>query len=95
MAEETRAEPATGFDFVMDVPVEVRVEIGRKRLRIAEVLRLGAGSVVELDKASGESLDVYVNDRRIARGEAVVVGDRYGIRLTEVILADDRGRGLP
>jgi flagellar motor switch protein FliN/FliY len=75
--------------FVMDVPVELTVEIGRKTMRIGEILRLGPGSVLELDKASGEPLDVYANGRLIARGEAVVVGERYGVRLTEVLVMDD------
>jgi flagellar motor switch protein FliN/FliY len=75
--------------FVMDVPVELTVEIGRKVMRIGEILRLGPGSVLELDKASGEPLDVYANGRLIARGEAVVVGERYGVRLTEVLVMDD------
>jgi flagellar motor switch protein FliN/FliY len=75
--------------FVMDVPVEVTVEIGRRSMKIAELLRIGPGSVLELDKAAGEPLDVYVNNRRIARGEAVVVGDRYGVRLTEVLSFED------
>jgi flagellar motor switch protein FliN/FliY len=75
------ARSAEGLAFVMDVPVEVTVEIGRKRVRIADILRLGAGSVLELDKASDEPLDIYVNDRPIARGEAVVVGDHYGVRV--------------
>jgi len=82
---------ARGIDslgFVMDVPVEVTVELGRRRVRIGEVLRLGPGSVLELSKANGEPLDIYVNDRLIARGEAVVVGERYGVRLTEVLVSD-------
>jgi flagellar motor switch protein FliN/FliY len=74
----------------MDVPVAVTVELGRRQVRIAEVLRLGPGSVLELDKASGEPLDLYVNNRLIARGEAVVVGERYGIRLTEVVINEER-----
>jgi len=74
--------------FVMDVPVELTVEIGRKNLKIADVLRLGPGSVVELAKDNGEPLDVYVNNRLVARGEAVVVGERYGVRLTEVLVGD-------
>jgi flagellar motor switch protein FliN len=82
------------LDFVMDVPVEVSVEIGRKKMRIAEILRIGAGSVLELNKTAGEPLDIYVNNRIVARGEAVVVGDHYGVRLTEVLITDDgRGRG--
>jgi flagellar motor switch protein FliN len=83
-----------GLNFVMDVPVELTIELGRKITRIGEVLRLGPGSILELNKANGEPLDVYVNNRLIARGEAVVVGERYGIRLTEVVVNEDgRGRG--
>jgi flagellar motor switch protein FliN len=81
------------LEFVMDVPVEVSVEIGRKKMRIAEILRVGTGSVLELNKSAGEPLDIYVNNRVVARGEAVVVGDHYGVRLTEVLIADDRSRG--
>ena len=82
------------LEFVMDVPVEVSVEIGRKKMRIAEILRIGAGSVLELNKTSGEPLDIYVNNRVVARGEAVVVGDHYGVRLTEILITDEsRGRG--
>jgi flagellar motor switch protein FliN/FliY len=89
-----QARNMDSLDFVMDVPVEVSVEIGRKKMRIAEILRIGAGSVLELNKTSGEPLDIYVNNRIVARGEAVVVGDHYGVRLTEVLITDDgRGRG--
>ena len=81
------------LEFVMDVPVEVSVEIGRKKMRIAEILRVGTGSVLELNKSAGEPLDIYVNNRVVARGEAVVVGDHYGVRLTEVLISEDRNRG--
>jgi len=95
-AEPPRPAPLRGIDslgFVMDVPVAVTVELGRRQVRIAEVLRLGPGSVLELDKASGEPLDLYVNNRLIARGEAVVIGERYGIRLTEVVMNDESRKG--
>lgn len=83
------AEPsAENLEFVMDVPVQVTVEIGRRRIKIAELLRMGVGSTIELDKTAGEPLDIYVNDRRIARGEPVVIGDRYGVRLTEVLVGE-------
>ncbi|MFO7180063.1 MAG: flagellar motor switch protein FliN [Pseudomonadota bacterium] len=91
----SRNDSPRGIDalsFVMDVPVEITVELGRKSLKIADVLRLGPGSVVELGKDNGEPLDLYVNNRLVARGEAVVVGERYGIRLTEVLVAES---GLP
>jgi flagellar motor switch protein FliN/FliY len=78
----------------MDVPVELTVVIGKKAVRIGDILRLGPGSILELDKASGEPLDIYANGRLIARGEAVVVGERYGVRLTEVLVADGtEGKG--
>lgn len=77
-----------GMSFVMEVPVELTVELGRRNIRIGEVLRLGPGAVLELTKANGEPLDIYVNNRLVARGEAVVVGERYGVRLTEVIVAE-------
>lgn len=100
-APETAAFPQSthhatqdSLSFVMDVPVELTIELGRKTARIGEILRLGPGSILELSKVNGEPLDVYVNDRLIARGEAVVVGERYGIRLTEVVVSDDnRSRG--
>ena len=91
-AEASSAAALRGIDslgFVMDVPVELTVVIGKKSMRIGEILRLGPGSVLELDKASGEPLDIFANGRLIARGEAVVVGERYGVRLTEVLVVDE------
>ena len=94
VAPDLGSRGSDGLSFVMDVPVELTIELGRKTTKIGEVLRLGPGSILELNKANGEPLDVYVNNRLIARGEAVVVGERYGIRLTEVVVNDDgRGRG--
>jgi flagellar motor switch protein FliN/FliY len=95
-AEASRPPVLRGVDslgFVMDVPVSVTVELGRRSVKISDILRLGPGSVLELDKANGEPLDLYVNDRLIARGEAVIVGERYGIRLTEVVIDDGSRRG--
>jgi flagellar motor switch protein FliN len=77
-----------GMSFVLDVPVEVTIELGRRNMRIADVLRLGPGSTLELDKVSGDPLDIYVNNQLIARGEAVVIGERYGVRLTEVLVSE-------
>lgn len=93
--ESARNPNAESLAFVLDVPVELTVEIGRRTLKIAEVLRLGPGSVLELEKASGEPLDIFVNNRLVARGEAVVVGERYGVRLTEVFVSDPRGGLTP
>jgi|SRR5690606_35005676 len=76
------------FSLVLDVPVQVSVELGRKMVPIGDVLQLGPGAVLELGKAAGESLDLLVNGKLVARGEAVVVGEKYGIRITEVIRGD-------
>lgn len=79
---------------VLDIPVQVSVEIGRRRMLLAEVIRLGPGSVVELGKASGEPLDILANGHLIARGEAVVVGERYGVRIIDIVSSRDRLRSL-
>lgn len=73
------------FDLLKDVAVELTLEIGRRRMRIADVLQLGPGTTIELDKAAGEPVDIYVNGQLLGRGEAVVVGDRYGVRVTEIV----------
>ena len=85
-------EPSGDVSFatmLQDVPLELTVELGRTRLNLRELAaRLGPGSVITLSKMTGEKLDVRVNDRLVARGEAVAVGDRFGIRITEIIRAD-------
>ena len=78
------------LDFLMDVPLQVTVELGRSKITISELLKLGKGSVLELNKVAGESLDFRVNDRLVARGEAIVINDRFGVRLTDVISPSER-----
>ena len=73
------------FDLVRDVELTVKIELGRTRMRLDEVLRLGQGAVVELDRLAGDPVDVFVNDRLVARGEVVVVNDKFAVRLTEVV----------
>ena len=82
------------MDLLLDVPLDVSVELGRARMTIQDLLALGPGSVIELDKIAGEALDILVNDRLVARGEAVVVNDRFGIRLTDIISPSERLAGL-
>lgn len=99
MAEETASETdAAGvprnFDLLLDIPLEVTVEIGRARIPLRDLLALTPGSVVELAKMAGEPLDVLVNGKPIARGEAVMVGDKFGVRLTDVISPSERVKGL-
>ena len=78
------------LEFLYEVPLQVSVEVGRARILLKDLLQMGEGSVVELDKMAGEPLDLYVNSRLIARGEAVRVGDKFGIKLTEVVSQSDR-----
>jgi flagellar motor switch protein FliN/FliY len=78
------AEPAS-IQMLMDVPLRVAVELGRTKMLVRQVLELRAGSVVELDRIAGDSVDVLINDRLMARGEVVVVDDKFGIRITEII----------
>ncbi len=83
-----------GLEFLYDVPLEVSVEVGRSRILLRDLLQMGEGYVIELDKLAGEPLDLYVNSRLIAKGEAVMVGDKFGIRLTDVVSAADRVENL-
>lgn len=83
-----------GLDVILDIPVTVSMEIGRTRLPIRNLLRLNQGSVLELDRLAGEPLDVLVNGTLIAHGEVVVVNEKYGIRLTDVISPAERVRKL-
>ncbi|NLB06369.1 MAG: flagellar motor switch protein FliN [Desulfobulbaceae bacterium] len=78
------------LEFLYEVPLQVSVEVGRARILLKDLLQMGEGYVVELDKMAGEPLDLYVNGRLIARGEAVRIGDKFGIKLTEVVSQSDR-----
>ncbi|HOR31224.1 MAG: flagellar motor switch protein FliN [Pseudomonadota bacterium] len=78
------------LDFILDIPLTLTVELGRCRMLINELLQLGQGSVVELQKIAGEPMDVYVNQRLIARGEVVVVNEKFGVRLTDIISPAER-----
>ena len=90
----TQAPPAEDqtrrLDMLLDVPLEVNVELGRTRMTIQDLLQLGPGSVIELDKVAGEALDILVNGRLVARGEAVVVNDKFGIRITDIVSPQER-----
>ncbi|MGO3892126.1 MAG: flagellar motor switch protein FliN [Paenalcaligenes sp.] len=78
------------IDMIMDIPVQLSVELGRTRLTIKNILQLGQGSVVELDGLAGEPMDIFVNGYLIAQGEVVVVDEKYGIRVTDIITPSDR-----
>lgn len=73
------------LEMVMDVPLKVRVQLGSTKLFVKDLLQLGQGSVVELDKAAGQPLDVYVGDKLVARGDVVVVNEKFGVKLTDIV----------
>jgi flagellar motor switch protein FliN len=76
-----------GIDLLSDVNLNVKIELGRTRMLVEDVLRLGEGSVVELDKLAGDPVDVYVNDRHVARGEVLVLNDNFCVRINEIVAA--------
>ncbi|HVT14127.1 MAG TPA: flagellar motor switch protein FliN [Fimbriimonadaceae bacterium] len=90
----TRAAQASadteGLSLLMDIPLEISVELGRVKMLVKDVVELGTGSIVEIDKAAGEPVDVMVNGRLVARGEVVVIEDNFGVRLTEILNAQER-----
>ena len=92
--EELKAGGAAGaqrdMDFLLDIPLEVAVELGRTRMLIKDLLQLGQGSVIELDKIAGEPMEILVNNKLVARGEVVVVNEKFGIRLTDIISPTER-----
>jgi len=81
-----------GLSRVRDIPLEVTVELGRTRLLIRDILDLGAGSIIELDKIAGEPVDLFANGLLVARGEVVVIDDNFGVRVTEIITAAERSK---
>jgi flagellar motor switch protein FliN/FliY len=79
---------AADLEAVFDVPVQVSAVLGRSRMDVAELLKLGPGTVLELDRRVGEAIDIYVNNRLVARGEVVLVEDKLGVTMTEIIKAE-------
>ena len=92
VSEPETVDPVSsrGLRFLYDVPLQISVEVGRSRIVLKDLLELDIGQVIELDKTADEPLDLYVNSRLIARGKVVKVGEKFGIKLTEVISASDR-----
>jgi flagellar motor switch protein FliN/FliY len=87
-------ESDVNLDVILDVPVALSMEVGRTQISIRNLLQLNQGSVVELDRTAGEPLDVYVNGTLVAHGEVVVVNEKFGIRLTDVISPSERIKNL-
>lgn len=77
--------PSNNIDLLLDVSMRVTVELGRTRMQLAQILELQHGSVVELDRLAGDPVDIFVNDCMVARGEVVIVDDKFGVRITEMV----------
>ena len=95
--EETTPVPrdkTTSLDLILDIPLTVTVELGRSKMLINDLLQLGQGSVVELTKLAGEPLEVLVNQKLVARGEVVVVNEKFGVRLTDIVSPMERVQSL-
>jgi flagellar motor switch protein FliN len=90
MPAAPKVDPMLNLDFILDIPLTLSVELGRCQMLISELLQLGQGSIIELIKLAGEPMDVYVNQRLIARGEVVVVNEKFGIRLTDIVSQAER-----
>lgn len=84
------SKPERNLDLILDIPLRVTVELGRTKMVVSELLNLGQGSVIELNKLAGEPMEVLVNDKLVARGEAVVVNEKFGVRLTDIISPAER-----
>jgi flagellar motor switch protein FliN len=85
---DTRPQNAKELEAVYDIPVQISAVLGRATMQVSQLLKLGRGAVVELDRRVGEAIDIYVNNRLVARGEVVVVDERLGVTMTEIVKAD-------
>ena len=92
--EESSEPGGRELDFILDIPLELSVELGKTKMLVNDLLQLGQGSIIELNKLAGEPLEVYINSKLIARGEVVVVNEKFGVRLTDVITPIDRVKSL-
>jgi len=90
----TNEEGNQNLDFLLDIPLEVTVELGRNKMIINDMLQLTQGSVVELTKSAGETVDIFVNNKLLGKGEVIVVNDRFGVRITEIISQAERVRNM-
>ncbi len=90
LQDENSESVSKDIEFLLDIPVEISVHLGSTKMLIKELLQLGQGSVVELDKLAGEPMEIYANNRLIARGEVVVVNEKFGVRLTDIISPSER-----
>ncbi len=90
LSEKSRPDQSANLGFILDIPLEVSVELGRTQMLVNDLLKLGQGSVIELSKLAGETLEIMANQKPVARGEVVVINEKYGIRVTEIISPMER-----
>lgn len=88
------SDSSQSIDFLLDIPLEITVELGRTRIQIGDLLKLGQGSVVELEKLTNEPVDIYINHKLMGHGEVVVVNEKFAIRLTNIISPGERVKEL-
>jgi len=93
-APSSDGNTARPLDFILDIPLEISVELGRTRMVINDLLQLGQGSVIELSKLAGEPLEIFVNGKLVARGEVVVVNEKFGVRVTDIVSPMERIKSL-
>lgn len=94
LENEEKGEGTKSLDLILDIPLTVTVELGRSKMLINDLLQLGQGSVIELTKLVGEPLEVLINQKLVARGEVVVVNEKFGVRLTDIITPMERVQSL-
>ncbi|HEN20854.1 MAG TPA: flagellar motor switch protein FliN [Desulfobacteraceae bacterium] len=94
LSDMSGSQSPANIDFILDIPLEITVELGRTKMLINELLKLGQGSVITLSKLAGETLEILANRKLIARGEVVVINEKYGVRLTEIISPMERIESL-
>ena len=90
LQDDNQQSASREIDFLLDIPIEISVQLGASKMLIKELLQLGQGSVIELDKLAGEPMEILANNRLIARGEVVVVNEKFGVRLTDIISPSER-----
>ena len=88
--EKTEQSITRDIDFLLDIPLEIAVQLGKTKMLIKDLLQLNQGSIVELDKLAGETMEILVNNKLVARGEVVVVNEKLGVRLTDIISPSER-----
>lgn len=94
LAKTSPSGQARSLDFILDIPLEISVELGRTKMVINDLLQLGQGSVIELTKLAGEPLEIMVNNKLVARGEVVVVNEKFGVRVTDIVSPMERVKSL-